>query len=239
MDESILKQYLEEVIIRIDFLKPADFVIESMPAELNSTIMASFPIAEPKELIAEELQISKDAVDRKKIAIKEWNFYGREREKRFCITRDCFFIVYTKYESFDVLKEEFLKVTELFFKLNNELQGKRLGLRYINKIKKAEANIFSWDDLLNKNLLSIFEIPVEEDKSKVARAFHNLEFNYGAFNLRFQYGMHNPDFPAPIRQKLFILDFDAYYQGLLSKNDNLEDRINKFHDAIKNLIKRC
>jgi len=239
MDVNILKRHLEEVIIRVDFLKPVDSLIESMPPELNAAIMSSFPIAEPKDLIAEELQIKNEGVDRKRTAIKEWDFYGREREKRFCITRDFFFIVYTKYESFEVLKSEFLKATDVLFKIIPDLQGKRIGLRYINKIKVAEGDLFSWESIVNKNLLSIFDVPSDEDKSKMARAFHNLELNYNNFNLRFQYGMHNPDFPAPIRQKLFILDFDAYYQGLISKDDDVAVRITAFHDAIKKMIVRC
>lgn len=239
MDIAILKKHLDEVIIRVDFLKPVDALIESMPAELNSAIMASFPIAESKDLIAEELQIKKEGIDRKRTALKEFDFYGREREKRFCITRDYFFIVYSKYESFDVLKSEFIKATDILFKISPDLQGKRIGLRYINKIKSDERDIFSWNSLLNAHLLSIFDVPLDEDKGKIARAFHNLELNYSDFNLRFQYGMHNPDFPAPIRQKMFILDFDAYYQGLISRDDDIGSRISAFHDAIKKLIDRC
>jgi uncharacterized protein (TIGR04255 family) len=34
-----------------------------------------------------------------------------------------------------------------------------------------------------------------------------------AFNLRYRLGMHNPDYPARIRQKVFVLDLDAYTQS--------------------------
>ena len=44
--------------------------------------------------------------------------------------------------------------------------------------------------------------------------------------------MPNPDYPAPIKQKLFVLDYDAYCNLLLSYSD-IEQYITQFHDKIK------
>ncbi len=245
METDFLKQYLDQVIIRMDFLQPEDFVSDNIPPDLHSTIMKSFPIAEPREFLAQELQISgnqeQQKFEQKSLKIKEWNYYGREREKQFSITKECFFISYKKYESFNMLKEDFSKISKILFSLNPDIQFKRIGLRYVNTLKDGKkGDVFNWKKFkLNKNLLSIFNITSKEDKQKISRAFQVLEINYDEFNLRFQYGMHNPDYPAAIRQKLFTLDFDASYQGLLSKESDLDTKITKFHDAIKNLIGNC
>jgi uncharacterized protein (TIGR04255 family) len=47
--------------------------------------------------------------------------------------------------------------------------------------------------------------------------------------------MFNADYPAAIRKKSFILDYDAYYQG----PQNLEDvkhNIDIFHEAVQTLF---
>jgi uncharacterized protein (TIGR04255 family) len=59
--------------------------------------------------------------------------------------------------------------------------------------------------------------------------------NYGTMILTFKYGMHNPDFPAPIRKKIFVLDYDAYYQGLQEMSDILRNTA-EFHDRIEKLF---
>lgn len=245
MDTNFLKQYLEKVIIRIDFLTSADFVGEEISTQLNSVIMTTFPILEPKETLKQEFQISssleQQKIEQKNLRLKEWHYYDRYREKQLSITKDYFLIIYKKYESFQILKEHFDKILNVLFSLNPSIQFKRLGLRYINTLQgNKDKDIFNFKSLkLNKDLLSMFNIPKEDDKPKISRGFQVLEFNYSNFNLRFQYGMYNPDFPAPIRQKLFTLDFDAYYEGLLSKDSNLIDTITSFHNAIKDLINRC
>lgn len=78
-----------------------------------------------------------------------------------------------------------------------------------------------------------FEVP----DTQPVRNFHNMEFKYDDFNLRFQFGMHNPDYPAAIRQKIFILDFDAYFQGAF-ENNQMPAMLDNFHNAIQTLFER-
>jgi len=47
--------------------------------------------------------------------------------------------------------------------------------------------------------------------------------------------MHNPDFPAPIKKKIFILDYDAYYDGFVERTE-VETRLTLFHDKIQDLF---
>ena len=47
--------------------------------------------------------------------------------------------------------------------------------------------------------------------------------------------MHNTDYPATIKKKVFILDLDAYYSGLMNKNDIIE-YFPKFHKSIQELF---
>lgn len=96
-----------------------------------------------------------------------------------------------------------------------DIQVKRLGMRFFDEIDlKSEANPTDWRKYLNQDLLGAFALV--EDPASLVRAFHVLETKKDDVHLRFQYGMHNPDYPAPIRQKIFILDTDVFVDGLLN-----------------------
>jgi len=47
--------------------------------------------------------------------------------------------------------------------------------------------------------------------------------------------MPNPDFPAPIKQKIFTLDLDASYQSLQEQVE-ISTNLDKFHDKIQSLF---
>ena len=133
------------------------------------------------------------------------------------------------------LKDEFILIVD---KLSGkeDFSAKRFGLRYINRIVLNDNSFFNWDEYLNPELLSMFN--VSENNNLLSRAFSNVvqQFNSGML-LNFQYGMHNPDFPSRIRQKLFILDYDAYFQGLISC-DEVKDHIDLAHESIENLYEK-
>ncbi len=50
--------------------------------------------------------------------------------------------------------------------------------------------------------------------------------------------MHNPDYPANIVKKIFILDYDAYCEGAQEKNEILKN-LDKFHLKIQQLFEYC
>jgi len=50
--------------------------------------------------------------------------------------------------------------------------------------------------------------------------------------------MHNPDYPAPIKQKIFVLDLDAFKEGTLSFEE-VNDIIPKLHQNIESLFEKA
>jgi uncharacterized protein (TIGR04255 family) len=166
----------------------------------------------------------------------EWNFYGRKREKRASITPHFFFVSDRSYTSFANLREGFLALVNSFFESFNDAQPSRLGLRYINTIKAPNGSPLDWKKNISSELLGLFSFSIPN--AEPSRIFHNVEFTYEGFNLRFQFGIHNPDYPAPIRQRVFILDFDAYHQGLLQSTE-LPQHLDNFHKEIQILFERA
>lgn len=227
---------LVKTIARIDFLSPQSTLQKELPASLSKLCIKLFPIPEPKDVILKEVSFSppgKDVPTAKDISLKEWHFFGKQREKHLYLDHTAMFIEFLKYESFDDFKEYFFSISDALYDSFKDLQVMRLGLRYINNIEFPGKNVFYWNPYLNSNLLAIFKIP--QDKSKITRAFHNLEMNFGDYNIRFQYGMNNPDYPAPIKKRFFVLDYDAYTTGSLEKED-IHQLLPIFHSEIKRLF---
>jgi len=92
-----------------------------------------------------------------------------------------------------------------------------------------------WRDYIESSMLSLFAFP--QDKAKLSRIFHILEYAFEEFNIRYQFGMNNPDFPAPIRQRIFVLDMDAYHQGAITPAE-IGAALDKYHGSIQDLFEQ-
>ena len=228
-----------KVIVRIDCTAPFREPNKPLPKKLTGPILKLFPILEQKVITMHglEFKLGETPVTKRE-QVAEWYFYGKEREKHVCIGVGYMYGSYERYDSFDSLKDDFYRTVGALLDTYKEIQINRIGLRYINNIELNSKDIFNWSLYLNKNLLSIFNVPELNDRSIICRAFHNLTMNYGDFTLKFQYGMHNPDFPAPIRRKLFTLDLDAFSQGPQSV-DGIMVNLDRFHEKIGALFENC
>jgi len=228
--------YLTNVIVRIDFSDELQ-IHDKLPSDLTKSILKFFPIPEPKKLVGRTIKISpekKVEMEGDDLVKTEWNYYGQNRNKRLVLDPSFLSITYKKYESFEQLKSEFIEIiAKLYDVFGEDINTSRLGLRYINEISLDETNPLDWDKYLNKNLLSAFSFP--KDKSSISRIFNKIILNYGDEILHFNYGMHNPDYPAPIKKKLFVLDYDAYHEGY-QEFDELEYYLKSCHEIIENIF---
>ncbi|MCF8078628.1 MAG: TIGR04255 family protein [Desulfobacterales bacterium] len=226
------KNFLTEVVARVDFVSPIGDIANRLPKKLSRKILEYFPIDEPKTGIMQQVEVGIEGVQTQKKEFTEWNFFGRNREKRLLVGPDFFFITYSKYKTFEGLRDEFLDIMEVYFDCFEDAQPSRFGLRYINQISLKEENPLEWSDYINSQLLGLFSYNV--GNAEPIRIFHNIEFlQEDSFYLRFQFGVHNPDFPAPVRKKIFILDYDAYFKGPIEPQD-LSTFIDQYHKAIQN-----
>ena len=229
------KNYLTKVIARLDFLNEITELSTQLPPEISKCILLIFPISEPQEAVARELQLTKENVQQKsEKKYTQWTFYGREREKKLIIVPKIYLIEHNRYKYYADLRDEFIKVVQTLFNTYPQIVCNRLGLRYINTISFENGDDpLSWEELVNEKLLSVLDFYPE--KKYIARSFHNLGLNYGEYNIRYQFGIINPDYPAVVRKKSFILDLDAYYQGSIDQN-NVGKSLDKYHDRIQEIF---
>jgi len=238
MPDDYKKNYLNQVILRIDFPTTPLDIKEPLPIGLLKIILPKFPVPEKKEIIEKTINFNfkKDDVDAQSNKIEEFYYFDVNKKKSICISKKYIFFVYTAWDqgSYKELESIFNNIiTELF--RSNDIQVTRLGLRYINHIELNGSDPTNWDGYLNKNVLSIFNMVGEE--FLVSRAFQNLELILSDIRIRFQYGMNNPDYPAPIRKKLFVLDYDGSCEYLQEQKD-LMDNLKVIHEEIGKLFKK-
>lgn len=237
-ESNYKKNFLNNVVIRIDLASPIPGVDKGLPKELTNTILKSFPLMEPKQvqIMQSIFKVGASQIENvpaRKITI--WNYHGKDREKTISIGEDYFYIEYKKYDGYQNLKKEFLNTLNNLVKFCPEIQISRFGLRYINNIELNESNPTDWTNYISNKLLSIFDIADKKDIT--TRAFHLLSVSNENMNLNFQYGMSNPDFPATIKKKIFILDLDAYCQGAQNETE-IEENIDLFHTQIEKYFEK-
>jgi uncharacterized protein (TIGR04255 family) len=222
------KDYLAQVIARIDFAEPLRIPKKGPPRPVVACLKKWFPVPELQVKQLKEVFITLGSEPKETTKeIREWNYHSTSRDKRAVITTTCMLIEYKKYSMFEALREEFLSITDALYARFKDLQVKRLGLRYIDRIELDQPKPTEWSRYLNKNLLSSFKLV--PDPTTLIRAFHVVEQKFDdESRLRFQYGMPNPDYPAPIHRKQFVLDTDAYCVLPLTK-DEVVQFLDKFH----------
>ena len=232
--EEYKHNYISNVIARADFSTPFFILQDDIPTELGTVCTKYFPILEPRNITMQQVIFNPDPLktEKKDVIIKEWHFFDKNRDSNLVITTNYVYVEFTKYKNYEDMYNSFTAILEALFKINNQIEIRRFGLRYINNLEMPGSK-FAWGPLLNNHLLSIFKINLDRDV--MSRAVGNLELNFGNYFIRFQYGMPNPDYPAPIKKKIFTLDYDAYTIGMLNV-DEIKQDINTFHEKIKELF---
>ena len=225
------RNYLDKVIARIDFVNPMEDIGKTLPSRVGKAIRPIFPITEPQKTVHHELIISPDdkTID-KETQFTQWMFHGMEREKTLVLNPSFIVASYFKYDRYDTLKDEFEKIITSILLHYQDLQPSRLGLRYINTIKIGTAKPLNWKAYINAKLLSVIDFSSHPER--ISRAFHNLEHYFDNYNLRFQFGIHNSDYPQPIKKREFILDYDAY-SNILTDPAEIIPTFDKFHSCIQ------
>ena len=226
------ENFLKEVIARIDFVSPIELLDEELPKEISKVALKTFPIMEPIDAITQELLLKDAKLSTREHRTKEWVFFGRGRNKQLTITPTSIFIVYKQYKKYENFRENFLSVVNALFARFPDVQPRRLGIRYVNQIE-THGDALDWKGYISDDLL--YPLNYEVMDAKLSRVFSNYVLAFDNFNLKFQFGMHNPDFPAPIRRKLFILDYDAYFEGLL-EHQEIPSNMDLYHNKIQTIF---
>jgi len=229
------KPFLKEVIFKIDFPTPVAKVEKGLSPKVTKNILSKFPIFEPQKAHAQEFQFSGKNFQAKSSEIMQWIYHGKSREKSFIVTPDAITYVNRSYITFEALKDDIKSILDSFFADYKEIASSRAGLRYVNILDVKEDDPLAWDKYINKDILGVIDF--HEEKQYLTRAFHILEYNFNGLAIKYQFGIANPDFPATIRKKQFVLDIDAYSHGAFELHDIIQF-IDDAHAKIQEIFEK-
>lgn len=241
-----INHYLSDVIFRIDFVSPEESLKQSLSSEVKNACVKYFAIPETRQVETQQVIVTNNPGVQNTVINKEqlseWHFFGTEKEKELCITNTCMFVDIKRYLSFDDLKQQFFDILDALIKAYPAIRINRVGLRYINTIdlpaeKKARKSWHNyWSKYINEALIKGLSFPDED--GALSRQMNSTEMNYSDHMLRFQYGIYNADYPAPIKKNVFVLDTDVYAVGLIDIDD-LKTYADRFHEHIISWFERA
>ena len=219
------KSFLKEVIAKIDFASPIEKLEKGVPSKLVNTIVKNFPIIEPTDVLMHELAVEGNALKSKDTTIKQWSYFSKDRSQQLTLASQSVFVQYKNYNNYEETKEQFGAVVDA---LNTAFPGtmaSRFGLRYINQIDPPLDDPTGWGAFIDPMLLGSRDFFGAGDV--ITRLISIAELKYDDMGVRFQFGMPNPDYPAPVKRPLFVLDLDAS----ISQAHDLTDAMTYMDDA--------
>lgn len=229
------KPFLKEVIFKVDFPSSLQTIEKGLPPKLTKAILSKFPISEPQKAHSQELLFTGANLQTKSTEIMQWVFHGKSREKTIIITPDAILYTNRSYKTYENMVEDIEDVLDVFFEEIKDIAAGRTGLRYINVIDIKENNPLVWNKYINKGILGIIDF--HDESQYLTRAFHILEYNFDSLAVKHQFGIANPDFPATIRKKQFVIDIDAYSHGSFEFLD-IKNFIGDAHLKIQDIFEK-
>ncbi len=223
------KNYLKQVIARIDFVGSIHIDTSGPSESVLTAIKSRFPISEPAEVFTQKVKLQRDDVQRDTQKFIEWRFFSAERDRCVAITQSYMYVEYKTYTYYEDLRADFTSIAHAMFRDYRGLIAQRIGLRYVDNIELDEPNPTEWSNYIHEDLIAALRLV--EEPGKLSRAFQIVEQDFGIARMKFQFGMPNPDYPAPIRKKLFVLDHDAY-TGQIIEEHEIAEYLDIFHGLI-------
>lgn len=234
MEPRYSNPFVKEAILRVD-LSPAidvnDEIVEGPFAAANS---ARFPNVEPRVQAGQEFQFGPEGMSTKEVEKREWRLLGGDRKRRLVLAEGALIASCKEYSGWSELRQDFVTALDSLVGIFPDMQITRLGVRYVNFVSLQEANPFVWREWIDSRLTGPLEFP--DDPRRITRSMHILQLEYpDGFQLKYQFGLPNPDFPAPVKQKHFVMDLDASASRILTVAD-VKKLLDPMHEAIKELF---
>ena len=223
-----------QVVARMDLSERAPWV-DKLPKAITAAARSVYPVMEIAPLSAINLQIETDQSGSKASTLqgeaKEWVFRNVDRTRSLRIGPAWVTVVCDgRFESYEESIESGL--SPVWDAMQAECpMPRRLGLRYINNIPQIAKGRDStdWAKVVKSNVSAVLKAP--NPHGNLVRAVGVTEYNYDDHILRFQFGMHNPDYPGPLTRPLFLLDYDCWTDSLIDQSEVLS-RLRGFRDDI-------
>lgn len=202
------KNYLKQVIAKIDFAQPLSDLNHDSIVAIVAEIKKRYPIAEQATAFQQGIEISDKEIKSSKTEFPEWNFHGVNREKTLKINQHFLQVLLTKYTSEADFRDDLLNPISQVIGSRPDVLIARTGVRFIN-IFDFEIDSFTkikeyFTESISAHLANIV------NPNECVRSMLVNECLIDETRIRMQSGLFNPDYPAIIKRRHFVLDIDAY-----------------------------
>lgn len=141
------------------------------------------------------------------------------------------------YTNFNEYSDVLFKMIKLLIN-NFQISTERIGIRYINIFNnnsiKVRKNYFT-----KEVAAAVFtNIQAVDEDLYLVRDLHLKEYKLGTLSFNFQYGTYNPQYPAPLKNNSFVMDFDGYTNKCYNDADDIIDDIKTTHEYINKLFEK-
>lgn len=242
MAKKYKKNYLDDVIIRIDFEKITDISkIETYLEKLDKTL---FPFKTETESFGGtiKIDIEKEKVEQSKNKLPTWEYLDAYKNKKVTITPVFVAIEYLN-RSYTNSKELILDCEKIILSFIKDLSISslnRIGLRYINRfdLDVDVLGSIKWDNFFSKNLVGSI-IFGNKLGYPLVRSMDNLHLRKDDHDIVIRYGIWNRDFPSENTRKEFVLDIDIFSKLPLEKIEDVEEIIKQYNQETENIFEEA
>jgi len=215
---------ITSAIFKINFPKILEINEKNPPYKFQNEIKKEYPevIIKPSYNLNPEGIIGLRAEGN-----ENWIFKNKNKNRSIGVSPEHIVMEFLQYDNFDEFKGEIKDKFSKFIQIYNPEWINRIGLRYINIVKRDEGDLFDWKGLINENLIQVEEFI--ESKNNIIRSVHEIELKHEDYRFRFRFGIFNNDYPADLIKKEFILDYDCFILDEL-KITEIYKKLDEFHD---------
>lgn len=242
MEEKVYKRnFISNFIIRFDLETKLD---EGNYDKILELLNEDYPINEKLDIQNRNIIIDKDSdnpiLSEPNIKIKNI-LYNSDKNERITISSDSILYETLNYISFSKIKPTIEKII-LSLKENYGIKDfSRIGLRYVNLIKKPIKNkkdIFNWNNFINSKLLFSNDFI---DTETILQQINTIEFKLDVENdlqCRLQFGIPNRNMPADLMEKIYLIDIDGFTNSMVEQDDAIKI-LDIIHEKDIEIFEKC
>lgn len=227
------ENFLREIIVRLEFHSVPKLLGENGDdSNFENIIKSEFPNINTHEQNFAEFDLNDEATIKNQGKNKIW-VYEKENIKKLHLEHSSVTLSYNG-ELFNNPNGLFNDI-DLIINALKELSVENItliALRYINEIT-PKSKIENWDKWINPEL---HNFKFEPQNSKIIRSMNRADYRIDEYNLIFQYGQFNLNYPSTVVKDDFVLDYECSYNNIESINDvkdhvlNMDKIIHKFYN---------
>ena len=226
------KNYLKEVIAVINFAMPIKALNKSiLPDNILEILKARYPIPEPTKAFSQEIifNVEDKTSQTNNHEFQQFVYHSSNKEKTITINQNLITVSIKNYKNYDEFKLDVIEPIEEISKLEGEAYIIRTGLRYVNVFQNKTNKYNELIKKFNPMIISPFRNIVDEEN--LSRLINISEYTYDEIKCRVQSGIFNPDFPAKIKNREFVLDIDTFID-----TPHIFFNIENLFDSLHNVI---